>query len=235
MSSSRCGTITGFGSSSSRPRRAIVSRSRRDEHVEVGQVVRRPPRERLAQLGRERASTSSAECPSRPCRWTRLTIVASHHPLPRRAAPRGTRASRAGSCSGEVTIRKLVVGVAQQLGDAADALAEAVDHARQRSEEGRELAEHVHAGDAREDREHEPGAAAEEARGEAARGRGTPSARGLRGSAACSRGLSGSRARCARAACRARSRRSRVLLYSSYSFVTAPSSCTPETADDSSR
>ena len=99
---------------------------------------------------------------------------------------------------------------AQQRGDVAGALGEAVDHARDRAEELRQIAQHVHAGDAREDREHERGGAAEEAGGQPAGSERTPSGPVLPGSRAAGSARRGSPARCATGACRARSRRSRA-------------------------
>ena len=236
MSSSRCGTITGSGSSSLRLRRSIVSRSRLDEHVEVRQVVqpRAAPGSRRARL-RAAPGPRSVECPSRPCRWTRLTIKPSRgHPgLGEPLGEEHRLARRLGLGRGDD--QEARAGLAQELGDAAGALAEAVDDAGERAEEARQLAEHVHAGDAREDREDEPGAAAEEARGEPAGGEEHLQRAAFEEVRAGSSGRPGSPARCARAACRARSRRSRVRCAARTASSIALSSCTPDTAEESSR
>ena len=67
------------------------------------------------------------------------------------------RASRAGSGSGEVTISEArpLWSPRRARNPRAAAIAEPVDHSRERPKEAGQLAEHVHTGDAREDREHE--------------------------------------------------------------------------------
>ena len=73
------------------------------------------PARRSPSCGASSALTSSAEWPSRPLLWTRLTISSPRDMSARgEAARRGTPPRRAGSGSGEVTIRNVVYGLAQQ-------------------------------------------------------------------------------------------------------------------------
>jgi hypothetical protein len=91
-----------------------------------------------------------------------------------RSLPRKKIASSTGSRWGEVTMRNVVAGSAEQRLDARGALGEAVHHAAERAEEDGQVLEQVDAGDALEHREDDARAAAHDARGEARGGEEEP-------------------------------------------------------------